>query len=96
MENTRAHIKATGMFHGMFFRSEVRRKARNLGLKGWVKKSDGGAIEIVAEGDKARIEGLVDDLKKGEFVKLIISVDVSWGDYTGEFKDFNIAYEDFV
>ncbi|MBI4175691.1 MAG: acylphosphatase [Candidatus Aenigmarchaeota archaeon] len=96
MDSARAHITVSGMFHGMFFRSDIRTKARNLSLKGWIKKSQGGNFEIVAEGDRQAIETLVNYIKNGEFTRVIISMDVKWADFAGEFKGFEIISEDFA
>lgn len=44
------HITVTGKVQGVFFRAEAKERADNLGVKGWVKNSPDGSIEIHAEG----------------------------------------------
>lgn len=44
------HITVTGKVQGVFFRAETKERADNLGVKGWVKNSPDGSVEIHAEG----------------------------------------------
>ncbi len=47
----------TGQVQGVFFRAETERMAKSLGLAGWVRNTEDGAVEIHAEGadEKMRI-----------------------------------------
>lgn len=47
----RVHVLVRGVVQGVGFRAFVRRHARKLGVKGFVKNlPDGFTVEIVAEG----------------------------------------------
>ena len=50
---------------GVGFRWFVHREAAELGLRGWVRNTDAGEVEIVAAGDPEAIEDLRVELRKG-------------------------------
>ena len=51
------HFLITGRVQGVGFRWFVQREAAELGLRGWVKNTDAGAVELVAAGSEALREG---------------------------------------
>ncbi|MGZ5311128.1 MAG: acylphosphatase [Solirubrobacterales bacterium] len=50
---------ARGRVQGVFFRDSVRRRAEGLGVSGWVRNRDDGAVEAVFEGDPDGVDALV-------------------------------------
>lgn len=44
------HLKIHGIVQGVFFRKFSCMKANKLGIKGWVRNTDDGTVEIEAEG----------------------------------------------
>jgi acylphosphatase len=61
-------------------------------LKGWVKNSSTGAVEVVAEGDEEELKKFLARCKQGPASAKISDIDVTWGDATGEFDSFEIRY----
>lgn len=61
MENEaiRVHAFFTGRVQGVYFRANTQRKARELGLNGWVRNLRDGRVEAVFEGTEARINELI-------------------------------------
>ena len=59
------HYMVTGRVQGVGFRWFVQREAAELGLRGWVRNTDEGHVEIVAAGDERELEELRAALKKG-------------------------------
>lgn len=55
----------TGLVQGVFYRAETQRKARELGLTGWVRNCDDGSVEIHAEGPMSKLNELEDWCRKG-------------------------------
>jgi DNA ligase D-like protein (predicted 3'-phosphoesterase) len=55
----------TGSVQGVGFREAVRRRARELGLMGWVRNAEDGSVEAHAEGPPAAIEVLASFLRVG-------------------------------
>jgi acylphosphatase len=59
------HFLVKGRVQGVGFRWFVQREAAELGLRGWVKNTDQGHVEIVAAGDAALLAELKVALRKG-------------------------------
>lgn len=56
----------TGRVQGVFFRQSTREKAGELGLRGWVRNREDGAVEGVVQGtDAAAIEDFRHWLHRG-------------------------------
>jgi len=91
-EKTRVHIFVSGIVQGVFFRYFTKRTATKLGLKGWVKNLSDGRVEILAEGDKERIDKLVEWAKKGSPLARVENLEIEYGKYKGEFDCFAIRY----
>jgi acylphosphatase len=81
---TRARVRVHGRVQGVFFRVETRDRARSLGLAGWVRNCPDGSVEAVFEGDRARVESMVDWCGRGPSGASIDSLDVEWEQPTGE------------
>jgi len=90
-----AHLSATvyGRVQGVYFRYFVRNVAITLGLKGYVRNLAGGdAVEVEAEGDKQRLDELVEQLRIGPPGARVKRVEINWSDYSGQFSNFGIRY----
>jgi acylphosphatase len=59
------HYLVKGRVQGVGFRWFVQREAAELGLRGWVKNTDAGHVEIVAAGDEELLAELKVALHKG-------------------------------
>lgn len=55
----------TGKVQGVFYRDSARQKAEALGVTGWVKNNDDGAVELHACGDEENVRALLDWLWEG-------------------------------
>lgn len=90
MKLFRAHVIISGDVQGVGFRFHTRIKARNLGLKGWIRNLDSGDVEAVFEGEEDKVKEIIDWCKKGSDSSLVKDVKVDFEDYTGEFESFEI------
>jgi acylphosphatase len=88
----RAHIFAFGRVQGVFFRDHTQKWASSLSLTGWVRNLRDGRVEVLAEGDKEKIEELINRLKQGPPLAQVEKIDVEWEDYMGEFSDFRVTH----
>jgi len=59
------HYLVKGRVQGVGFRWFVHREAAGIGLRGWVKNTDDGHVEVVATGDAEQIAELKATLHKG-------------------------------
>ena len=59
------HFLVKGRVQGVGFRWFVHREAAEIGLRGWVKNTESGHVEVVAAGDAAQIAELKAALRKG-------------------------------
>lgn len=87
-----ARVRFFGKVQGVFFRAHTKRKARALGLKGWVKNLPDGSVEALFEGDAERIKEIIIYCRTsipGAEVKLY---SVEWGEPTCQFETFEITY----
>lgn len=60
-----AHAFVSGDVQGVFFRQSTRRKARTLGLDGWVRNLPDGRVEVWLQGDEDAVNEMVDWLWVG-------------------------------
>ena len=49
----------SGRVQGVWFRESARRRAKRLGLAGWVRNTSAGTVEAVVEGDPTAVEEMV-------------------------------------
>jgi acylphosphatase len=59
------HYLVKGRVQGVGFRWFVHQEAAELGLRGWVRNTDQGHVEIVATGKPEELAELKDALRKG-------------------------------
>ena len=93
MEKTRCHVLVSGRVQGVFFRQNTLEKAKALDLKGWVRNTDDGKVEAVFEGEKEKIEKILEWMRKGPPFARVDGLEIKWEDYKGEFEDFKIRYD---
>jgi len=68
----------------VFFRAETRDRARSLGLSGWVRNVADGSVEAVFEGDRDRIESMLEWCRRGPGFAEVEDLDVAWEEPRGE------------
>jgi acylphosphatase len=59
------HYLVKGRVQGVGFRWFVQREASEIGLRGWVRNTDEGHVEVVAAGEPEDLADLAQSLKKG-------------------------------
>ncbi|MGO9409840.1 MAG: acylphosphatase [Spirochaetia bacterium] len=81
-----------GRVQGVGFRWSAVREARSLGLSGLVANRPDGTVEVIAEGDPARLARLVNWLEKGPPGARVSSVDVEWLPWSGAYNGFGVDF----
>jgi acylphosphatase len=86
------YIIVSGLVQGVGFRYFVVRKARELGLNGFVKNRYEGDVEIVAEGNLGMLNQFIEELKVGSISSDVRDVKVEWIGLTGTFNGFHVRF----
>ena len=61
-----------------------------LGLTGWVRNRLDESVEVIAEGEKEKLDLLVNALRQGSRSSYVHDVMESWSEPTGEFTGFSV------
>ena len=88
----KVHVCVSGRVQGVFFRAETQNKAVSLNLTGWVRNIPDGRVEAVFEGEKERVDTMIEWCRQGPPYASVINVEVIEKPYTKEFEDFRIRY----
>lgn len=91
-EFVRARALVRGLVQGVNFRWFTQRRALELGLRGFVRNLADGSVEVVAEGQRASVETLLDTLRVGPTAAIVENVEAQWSSPTGEFSRFEVRY----
>ena len=90
-EIVRAHVWVTGRVQGVGFRAHVEYHAEKIGgLTGWVRNVGYDKVEVVAEGNRADVEALIEKIKEGPRNSRVDESKVDWANPTGEFSEFGV------
>jgi acylphosphatase len=92
MEKVRARVIVEGRVQGVFFRHHTQEMAFRLGVKGWVKNRRDGNVEAIFEGDKDRVDQIIQWCHRGPSGARVTTVYVTSEIFTGEFEDFSVIY----
>lgn len=88
----RVHILVKGRVQGVGFRAYVEFFARQIGgLTGWVRNVGYNTVEAVAEGEREKVERLIETMKQGPSMSRVDESNVEWGNPTGEFQEFGVG-----
>jgi acylphosphatase len=88
----RLHAVVHGDVQGVGFRYFVQRKARALGLAGWVRNNDDGTVEVVAEGMPDALTELERALGEGPRMARVSRVDARRSEATGTLDAFDLSW----
>jgi acylphosphatase len=77
-------VVVRGRVQGVFFRDETRRRARSLGVAGWVANRRDGSVEAVFEGRGDAVESMVEWCRRGPSGAHVDDVQTAWEDPCGE------------
>ena len=85
------HAIIHGHVQGVFFRAFIVERAVELGLTGYTCNLPSRVdVEVQIEGDKAKLEKLVEQLKVGPPGARVEIVVTNWSKYTGKYSHFTI------
>lgn len=88
----RVHLKISGRVQGVFFRANTQKEAIRLGLKGWVRNTEDGGVETVAQGTREKLEAFIAWCRKGPPSAMVDNVQVGWEEAQETFSGFSVRY----
>lgn len=86
------HIIIKGNVQGVFYRSNAKKKADELGITGNVKNNSDDSVEIIAEGKKNKLNVFVEWCKEGPITADIQEVEVNNVESLDHYDNFSIVY----
>lgn len=89
-EAARVHLKVNGRVQGVYFRASTVEEARRLHLTGWVMNCPDSSVEVVAEGERERLEKLISWCRCGPPGARVREVRAEWEAPKEEFQIFFI------
>ncbi len=89
-DQTRAHLKIQGRVQGVYFRASTVAQAQRFALTGWVRNCSDGSVEVVVEGSRAAIEGLIAWCRHGPDGARVAQVQIEWEQPQNNFAGFTI------
>jgi acylphosphatase len=92
-ERVRVRAVVSGRVQGVGFRQATADEAARVGaLDGSVRNLPDGRVEVVAEGDRARVEALLAWLRTGPRHARVDGVEVAWEAARGGLGPFRVAF----
>jgi len=85
-------IFVLGFVQGVGFRRFIRKNAQKLGIKGWVRNTKDGRVEIVAQGTKEQIDDLKKIAEKGSIFSDVKGIVVDNLEESEIFLDFELRF----
>ncbi len=91
MRRERVTIYYSGPVQGVGFRYTVKRLVNGYEATGSVRNLDDGRVELVAEGARAELEGLLEAVRQSDVGRFIRREQVDWREAINEFRGFEIT-----
>ena len=80
-----------GKVQGVGFRYTVRMLATGFEVTGTVRNLEDGRVELIAEGEKTELEGLMNAVRESEVGRFIRQETPHWTEAKNEFRGFEIT-----
>jgi acylphosphatase len=90
--NSRLEATIDGRVQGVSFRYHTVRRARDLGLTGYVRNEPDGTVKVVAEGQRSDLEELLSFLRVGPRAAVVTDVRTDWRATRDDFGRFEVRY----
>jgi acylphosphatase len=88
----RVRFRATGRVQGVAFRASARAEARRLGVGGFIRNLDDGAVAGEAEGPASAVDGFLAFVAEGPLGARVDRVEQEDVPIRGDEVDFMIRY----
>ena len=91
MRRERVTMYYPGPVQGVGFRYAVRILVNGFEVTGTVRNLDDGRVELIAEGARAELEGLLEAVRQSDVGRFIRREQLDWTDARNEFRSFEIT-----
>jgi acylphosphatase len=81
----------SGSVQGVGFRYSVRALVHGFEVTGTVRNLDDGRVELIAEGERGELEGLLEAVRQSDVGRFIRREEHDWTDAINEFRSFEIT-----
>ena len=92
VKQVRLRVVVSGRVQGVYYRASCRDRAIELGLSGWVRNREDGAVELEAQGAADAVAALVAWCRQGPDMARVESADVSEGLVASAESGFWVRY----
>jgi acylphosphatase len=82
------HLSIRGRVQGVGFRFYLERKARELGITGWVRNRHDGSVEAVVQGAPEAVQAMIAAARRGPPGAAVVGVQE--GEASGDYASFEI------
>ena len=86
------HILVKGRVQGVGFRYSTRQAAGRFGVKGWVRNTPDGSVEVVCEGPRDKVEKLLKWLHSGPPGSYVAGIETTHLKPQGVFRSFTVEF----
>lgn len=70
------HLLIKGKVQGVFYRASAKEAADKLGIKGWVRNTADGHVEIMAAGERETLQRFLEWCRKGPRLAIVTEVEM--------------------
>jgi acylphosphatase len=91
-EMARLRVAVHGWVQGVGYRDFASREAIRHRLKGYVRNSSDGSVEIEAEGPLDELGRFLDVIRQGPPMAEVRRVDVAWDAFRDEFRSWDLRW----
>ena len=92
MKRERVTVFYSGRVQGVGFRYTVKTQVTGFEVTGAVRNLEDGRVELIAEGVRAELEGLLEAIRQSEVGRFIRQEQADWMDARNEFRTFDITH----
>ena len=90
--NKRLHLIVKGRVQGVFYRQFVMSQASELSLKGWVRNLEDGNVEIMAEGERQKLDKMILKCHEGPSGARVDNLYPEWFPAKGDLSSFTVIH----
>lgn len=84
------YVLISGRVQGVGFRNFTRTNAKQIGVTGYAKNLANGKVEVVAEGEKLKLNTLIEKLWQGPRASRVDDIKIEERKLTGEYETFEV------